>query len=239
MPRNYQQYFQTGQRAKVEMRLKDGGTFSDGAIVTSLSAGVIAVNLSRDRLPEGALLHPDAPISIRVGAAGHGYSCRGMVLEAQPGENLKIGLVEGVVSEDMREYFRLNAKMPVTLYRVACGTRDCSSDKGNLPGDEYLPRIVNISGGGLRTETELELSPGDLVHVVFHLPLPEPKMVPVLAEVVQSEIKEDGGKPCFSAGLKYQKINERDRDAVVAYVCNEEIKRIRLNRKNFYSLVQE
>jgi len=31
-------------------------------------------------------------------------------------------------------------------------------------------------------------------------------------------------------------INERDRDAIVRYVCNEEIKRIRLCRKDFYSL---
>ncbi|MBJ6724730.1 PilZ-like domain-containing protein [Geomesophilobacter sediminis] len=237
MPRNYQEYFQVGKRAKVEMLLSDGGTFSDGAVITALSGDRLSVRLSRDELPEGALLHEKAPVSVRVGARGNGYTCRALVLSCREGEDLLMGLIEGVVAEDSRAYYRLQAEMPVTLYKMATGWKDCSVNRPLFPREDYLPRIVNISGGGLRAETEMELTPGDLVHVVFHLPLPEPKTVPVVAEVVQSESREDGYRPCYSAGMKYREINERDRDAVVAYVCNEEIKRLRLNRKEYLSLV--
>jgi c-di-GMP-binding flagellar brake protein YcgR len=51
-----------------------------------------------------------------------------------------------------------------------------------------------------------------------------------------SEVIERGNAACVSAGLRYQHINERDRDAIVRYVCNEEIRMIRLRRKDFFSL---
>jgi len=215
------------------MSLQGDRIFKDGAVVTAVGDNHIGLLLSRDQLPDGALLAPDAPLLLRVGVSGNGYSCRGIVNE-QAGEELRVGFVGHVVSEDLREYFRLSTDIPVILFNVTAGTAEESGNGGlRVAAQSSLPRIVNISGGGLRIETEMAMSVGDIVYATFHLPLPEPKVVPVVAQVVHSELIEPA---IVSTGLCFMHINERDRDTIVRYVCNEEIKKIRLCRKDFFSL---
>lgn len=234
---NYKEYFHLGQRARVEMSVQGDKVFNDGAVVTAIGDGQIALRLSRDTFPAGVQLHSEAPLVVRVGGIGNGYSCRAVVLDDPCGEDLRVGFVGHVVSEDLREYFRLNAEIPVTLFNVTAGTAEESGTGGlRVVAEGRLPRIVNISGGGLRTETEMAMALDDIIYTTFHLPLPERKVVPVVAQVVHSEMIERGGASCISAGLRYMHINERDRDAIVRYVCNEEIRLIRQRRKDFYSL---
>ena len=237
-PSNYNDYFHLGQRARVQMSLKGDRVFNDGAIVTAIGNGEIALRLSRDKLPEGALLHSEAPLLVRVGSGGNGYSCRGVVLDEPFGEDLRVAFIGQVMSEDLREYFRLSAEIPVTLFNVTAGSAEESNGTGGLrlATEGRLPRIVNISGGGLRTETEMAMAPDDIIYATFHLPLPEPRVVPVVTQVMHSEVIERAEGPCVSAGLRYMHINERDRDAIVRFVCNEEIRRIRVRRKDFFSL---
>ena len=233
-PSNCREYFHLGQRARVEMPLKGDRIFNDGAIVTAVGDGQIALRLSRDTLPDGVLLHSEAPLVVRVGDRGNGYSCRGVVLDESFGEDLRIGFIGQVMSEDLREYFRLSAEIPVTLFNVTAGTAEESGGL-RVASEWRLPRIVNISGGGFRTETEMAMAVDDIIYATFHLPLPEPKVVPVVTQVCHSEVIERSDGPCVSAGLRYMHINERDRDAIVRYVCNEEIRRIRLRRRDFFS----
>jgi hypothetical protein len=236
-PCNYRDYFHLGQRARVEMSLQGDRVFNDGAVVTAVGDGRIALRLSRDKLPDGVMLGSEAPLVVRVGGSGNSYSCRAVVLNEPFGAELEVGFVGQVMSEDLREYFRLSAEMPVTLFNVTAGCTEESVPSGlRLVAEGRLPRIVNISGGGLRTETEMAMTIDDIVYATFHLPLPETKVVAVVAQVMYSEVVERGNAACVSAGLRYQHINERDRDAIVRYVCNEEIRMIRLRRKDFFSL---
>lgn len=236
-PSNYRDYFHLGQRARVEMPLQGDRVFNDGAVVTAVGDGEIDLRLSRDNLPDGVLLHSDAPLVVRVGGSGNGYSCRGVVLNESLGAELRISFVGRVMSEDLREYFRLDAEIPVTLFNVTAGSSEESGSGGlRIVAEGRLPRILNISGGGIRTETEMAMTIDDIVYATFNLPLPEPKAIPVVAQVVCSEVIERGSATCVSAGLRYLHINERDRDAIVRYVCNEEIRMIRNRRKDYFSL---
>lgn len=236
-PCNYRDYFHPGQRARVELSLDGDGVFNDGAVVTSVQDDQIRLRLSRDTFPEGTLLHFDAPLVVRVGVSGNGYRCRGVVLERPPGEDLQVRFTSQVMSEDLREYFRLVADISVTLFNVTAGTAEESGSGGlRIATEGALPRIVNISGGGLRTETEMAMTLDDIIYATFQLPLPEPKVIPVVAQVVHSEVVQRAEGSCVSAGLRYMHINERDRDAIVRFVCNEEITRIRRRRKDFFSL---
>lgn len=234
---NYRDYFHPGQRARVEMSLQGDRMFNDGAVVIAVGEGEIALRLSRDTLPEGALLHPEAPLVVRVGAGGSGYSCRGVVRSEPVGEDLSVTLVDHVVPEDLRQYFRLDCEIPVVLFDVTAGTSEESGTGGlRVAGTGTLPRIVNISGGGMRVESEMTMALGNTIYASFQLPLPATKVIPVVAQVVHSEVFERAGAAIASTGLSIMHINERDRDSIVQYVCNEEIKRIRQCRKNFFSL---
>jgi hypothetical protein len=219
------------------MPLKGEGVFNDGAVVTAVGDAQIALRLSRDQFPEGVSLESDAPLVVRIGASGSGYSCRAVVLSEPMGEELRVGFTSHMMSEDLREYFRLNAEIPVTLFNVTAGTAEESGSGGlRIANEGALPLIVNISGGGLRTMTEMAMTVDDIIYATFHLPLPEPKVIPVVTQVMHSEVVERGQGSCVSAGLKFVHINERDRDAIVRFVCNEEIRRIRQRRKDFFSL---
>ncbi|UPU36666.1 DUF5634 family protein [Geomonas paludis] len=234
---NYKDYFQPGQKARVEVALSGDTVFNDGAIVTEINDAEVRLRLSREKLPEGVLLRPEAPLVVRVGVGGNSYRCKGVVLDDQGEEDLLIAFTGRVTPEDQREYFRLGTDIPVILFNVTAGTAEESGTAGlRVASQSSLPRIVNISGGGLRTETEMEMTRDDIVYATFHLPLPEPKVVPVVAQVMHCDKIDSGDGVIHSAGLRFMHINERDRDAIVRYVCNEEIKRIRLCRKDFYSL---
>lgn len=236
-PCNYRDYFHAGQRARVEVSLSGDRVFNDGAVVTAVDDSRIRLRLSRDKLPEGVQLHPEAPLVLRVGVSGNSYRCKGVVLASQAEEGLHVAFVDRVTPEDQREYFRLATEIPVILFNVTAGTAEETGAGGlRVASQGSLPRIVNISGGGLRSETEMVMTADDIVYATFHLPLPEPKVIPVVAQVMHSEIIDHGDGTIYGAGLRFMHINERDRDAIVRYVCNEEIKRIRLCRKDFYSL---
>lgn len=236
-PCNYQDYFHRGQRATVQISVEGNGVFTDGAVVTAVEESYIGLRLSRDQLPERALLHQDAPLLIRIGGSDNGYSCGGVVLNERPERELRVGFVGEVMPEDSREFFRLSTEIPLVLFNVTAGT---AAESGFGPpgseGSPKLPRIVNISGGGFRVETSMAMTMGDTVYATFQLPLPQPEVVPVVAHVVHSELIEREGMQMVSAGLHFAHLNERDRDSIIRYVCNEEIKRIRQCRKKFHSL---
>lgn len=236
-PYSYKDYFHEGQKARVEVSLSGDTVFNDGAVVTAVNDTHIHLRLSRDKLPEGLLLRRESPLVVRVGVGGNSYRCKGVVLDDHAEEDLRVRFVDRVMPEDQREYFRLSTDIPVILFNVTAGTAEESGTGGlRVASQNSLPRIVNISGGGLRTETEMEMTADDIVYATFHLPLPDPKVVPVVAQVMHRETLDRGDGVIYSAGLRFMHINERDRDAIVRYVCNEEIKRIRLCRKDFYSL---
>ncbi len=236
-PCNYRDFFHAGQRARVEVSLPDDTVFNDGAVITEVDDAQVRLLLSRDKLPEGVRLHPESPLVMRIGVSGNSYRCKGVVLDHEAEEGLRVAFVDRVTPEDQREYFRLSTEIPVILFNVTAGTAEETGAGGlRVASQGGFPRIVNISGGGLRTETEMAMTADDIVYATFHLPLPEPKVVPVVAQVMHSEAVTQGEEVFYSAGLRFMHINERDRDAIVRYVCNEEIKRIRLCRKDFYSL---
>jgi len=234
---NYRDYFRPGQRARVELSVDGDGVFNDGAVITAIENDQISLRLSRDTLPLGTQVHSEAPLVVRVGDRGNGYRCRGVVLELPPGEDLQVRFTSQVMPEDLREYFRLATEIPVTLFNVTAGTAEETGSGGlRIASEGRLPRIVNISGGGLRTETEMSMTVDDIIYATFHLPLPEPKVIPVVTQVVHSDLVQRAEGVCVSAGLRFMHINERDRDAIVRFVCNEEIRRIRQRRKEFFSM---
>jgi c-di-GMP-binding flagellar brake protein YcgR len=200
---------------------------------------VITLLLSRDALPEAVALKEGDAVLLRAGDHGNvkavSFSCRGEVVSRTGRGELRVRCLEEVKSDEVREFFRLGTEISATLFNL--------STSGGNPLENGAPavqgsvaRIVNISGGGIRTETTMATADGDIVYATFHLPLPEPKSVPVVAQVVHSEQINGPGGPLYSTGLRYLHINERDRDSIVRYVCNEEIRRIRLCRKDFLSL---
>lgn len=105
---------------------------------------------------------------------------------------------------------------------------------GKVPATE--PLIINISGGGIRAELQEELQAGTRLNLAFHLPHPQPELVPAVAEVVYCQPSAWRSNFRYIAGMRYIRIHERNRDRIIKYVCSEEIKKIRNCNKDFHSL---
>ena len=257
---DYSDYFHADQRTKVELPLGGNRFFHEWAIVSSVNRDILTLQLSRDLLPHGVQLKNGEPLSVRAGSRGQGYRCRGVIEQDGSCENLAVKLTGPVMPDELRSYFRLNTSISMEYSpetpeqawenpRKRCITGLGEENKGVVStsaakpapfrtgkADAPAPNIINISGGGVRVELQEELQTGALLNLAFHLPHPQPELVPAVAEVVYCQPSDWRPGLRYIAGLRYVRIHERNRDRIIKYVCSEEIKKIRSCNKEFHSL---
>lgn len=104
--------------------------------------------------------------------------------------------------------------------------------------DDVIPLAANISGGGLRMLLHHKFEEGTLVPVEIYLPSePEPDIVDAVAIVAFANENYAASKQLnrtnYNTGLKFKFIDERDRDAIVSYISNVQLKRIRMMREQY------
>jgi Family of unknown function (DUF5634) N-terminal domain/PilZ domain len=104
--------------------------------------------------------------------------------------------------------------------------------------DDVIPLAANISGGGLRMLMHHQFAEGQLVPVEIYLPSePHAKIIDTVCEAVFSRenhaASKDYHRQIFNTGLQFKFIDERDRDAIVSYISNVQLKRIRLLREKY------
>ncbi len=100
--------------------------------------------------------------------------------------------------------------------------------------DTIIPLAANISGGGIRIIVHHIFEAGQYVLLEILVPIPI-HIVDAVAKVVsvkrtQSKLNE---RESFEVSLKFVNINERDRDSIVNYISNIQLKRIRQLRMQF------
>jgi len=104
--------------------------------------------------------------------------------------------------------------------------------------DDVIPLAANISGGGIRIQLHHKFAEGDLVPVEIYLPLESgPKIIDAVCKVVFSRenfaAEKQLNRPTYDTGLQFLWIDERDRDALVSYIANIQLKRIRMMREHY------
>ena len=93
--------------------------------------------------------------------------------------------------------------------------------------DEIAPLAANISGGGIRFVTHQMFTAGE--HLLLEILIPAPhRILDVVAKVaISARNEDDGGHESFTTGMQFTLIDERDRDAIVNYIADVQLKRIR------------
>lgn len=104
--------------------------------------------------------------------------------------------------------------------------------------DDVVPLAANISGGGLRMLLHHKFEEDALVPVEIYLPSePEPQIIDAVAIVAFANENFAASKQLnrtnYNTGLKFKFIDERDRDAIVSYISNVQLKRIRMMREQY------
>ncbi len=104
--------------------------------------------------------------------------------------------------------------------------------------DDVIPMAANISGGGVRMLTHHYFKTDTLVPLEIFLPgEPENRVIDAVGIVAFCNENYAAGKQfnrnSYNLGIKFRFIDERDRDAIVSYISNVQLKRIRQMREQY------
>lgn len=104
--------------------------------------------------------------------------------------------------------------------------------------DDVIPLAANISGGGIRMLLHHKFENDTLVPLEIYLPCePEPQIIDAVCIVAFANenyaATRQFNRTSYNTGLKFKFVEERDRDAIVSYISNVQLKRIRLMREQY------
>lgn len=104
--------------------------------------------------------------------------------------------------------------------------------------DDVIPLAANISGGGVRMLLHHKFEESTLVPLEIFLPSePEPQIIDAVCVVAFANenyaASKQFNRTSYNTGLKFKFIEERDRDAIVSYISNVQLKRIRQMREHY------
>lgn len=112
----YAQYFPVGKKIGVGIPLPDAEVFRDWAIIHEIDEDLVSLQLSRDVLPAGITLQYGQILELRGGSDESGYCCRAIVVSEGESRVLLLRLIGEIVSDELREFYRIDAFLPLKYY---------------------------------------------------------------------------------------------------------------------------
>lgn len=112
----YSRYFSAGNKVGVGIPLPNAEVFRDWAIIHDIDEDLVSLQLSRDVLPASVTLQYGQILELRGGNDGSGYSCRAIIVSEGDASELLLRLIGEVVSDELREFYRIDAFLPIKYY---------------------------------------------------------------------------------------------------------------------------
>jgi hypothetical protein len=108
--------FFAGMKVGVGIPLPNAEIFNDWAVIHEISEDLVSLQLSRDQLPLKVTLHVGQILELRGGKEGNSYSCRAIIVSEGYAKELLLRLIGEIVSDELREFFRIDAFLPIKYY---------------------------------------------------------------------------------------------------------------------------
>lgn len=113
---DYSRYFPVGKKVGVGIPLPNADVFKDWAIIHDVQEDLVKLQLSRDDLPVEVSLHYGQILELRGGSEESGYCCRAIVVSEGEAKELLLRLIGEVVSDELREFYRIDAFLPIKYF---------------------------------------------------------------------------------------------------------------------------
>jgi len=113
---NYANSFPVGTKVGVGIPLANAGVFRDWAIIHEIDEDFVSLQLSRDQFPLNVSLHVGQILDLRGGKDDSGYSCRAIIVAQGPTQEILLRLIGEIVSDELREFYRIDAFLPLKYY---------------------------------------------------------------------------------------------------------------------------
>jgi hypothetical protein len=114
----YPPYF-VGMKVEVGIPLSDNTTFRDWAIINEFDEDLVSLQLSRDILPSGVSLRIGQILTIRSEHDFQIYVCRAFIVSKGFEQELLLRLTGEIVANELREFYRIDAFLPIKFIRLA------------------------------------------------------------------------------------------------------------------------
>jgi hypothetical protein len=108
--------FTAGMKVGVGIPLPNAEVFNDWAIIHDIDEDLVSLQLSRDQLPVRVSLHVGQILELRGGKEGNTYSCRAIIVSEGHAKELLLRLIGEIVSDELREFYRIDAFLPIKYY---------------------------------------------------------------------------------------------------------------------------
>jgi len=112
----YSYYFPAGIKVEVGIPLPNAGVFKDWAVIHKIDEDLVSLQLSRDILPANVYIHYGQILEIRGGSENSGYCCRAIVVSEGYARELLLRLIGEIVSDELREFYRIDAFLPIKYF---------------------------------------------------------------------------------------------------------------------------
>lgn len=112
----YARHFSAGMKVGVGIPLPNAEVFRDWGIIRDMDEDLVTLQLSRDTFPEQASLHIGHILQIRGGADNAGFCVRAIIVDEGYARELMLRFIGEVVSDELREFYRIDAFLPVKYY---------------------------------------------------------------------------------------------------------------------------
>lgn len=116
--KNNQYPYFIGMKVEVGIPMSDNKTFRDWAIINEIDEDLLSLQLSRDILPSGVSLRVGQILTIRGEVDFQIFVCRAYIVSKSFDQDLLLRLTGEVVSNELREFFRIDAFLPIKFYRL-------------------------------------------------------------------------------------------------------------------------
>ncbi|HIJ80888.1 MAG TPA: DUF5634 family protein [Desulfuromonadales bacterium] len=112
----YARFFPVGIKVGVGIPMPNARVFNDWAFVKNVDEDLMTLQLSRDVLPSGVSLRYGQILEIRGGTKGNSYCCRAIIASWGAEGILFLRLIGEIVSDELREFYRIDAFLPIKYY---------------------------------------------------------------------------------------------------------------------------
>lgn len=108
-------YF-AGMKVEVGIPFANNRTFRDWAIINEVDDDLVALQLSRDILPEGVSLRVGQILSLHSEYDFQLYDCRAFIVSKGYEQDLLLRITGEIVAHEVREFYRIDAFLPIRFH---------------------------------------------------------------------------------------------------------------------------
>lgn len=248
--RDYTQFFKGEKQVKIGIKLEDNKFLDVSALVRTLDGDKLTLELGGTDPDDEMPTKPESDVLITFWTGWSLCRCNALLIKKIHSRLVILRLTGPVIEKQAREYFRLDVTIPL-CYNIPekqllpAVHEEWAATVGSLkereapvlvpcPGgfkvvhwddqEEIAPRMVNLSGGGLRFKTQEYVEPGTLEAINLFLPLVPPRVICTVAETLRcNEIllgQEKGSS--YIIATRFHFISDKDRETIIAFIFAEQ-----------------